>query len=260
MSGNLIKLLEERVNLRTLIIAIIFIFTGVSLVYAEPSNQEIDSLLDSLGGTIFTAGLFVIFWDFFGRRALLDEVLEKTRITREIDESGLIHIGDAFNMFDDQFKSYLRSTNSLDIFFRYGQTWRNYYRSELEYLSKKQDAKIRVILPNPENDALLKEIASRMNNKEAENVREKILATTNFFRGLVSNKMDQESVLIYYCNQSPLFSYYVFDNKTVYSLYSHAKEKKRVPTFVCDANGFLYSFIKDDFKTILKDDTTIKVE
>ena len=99
----MIDILEERVNLRIFFISTGFMIIGIILLSIDSSNDVTVLIKNSLGASIFTAGLFVIVWDLLGRRALIDEVLAKTNLSKDIFDSGTTDIVNSFTTINQKF-------------------------------------------------------------------------------------------------------------------------------------------------------------
>lgn len=256
MSEN-IKLFSERVNLRTVIIAIGVALFGLLLLYLSADNsiwtdREIwQTVIRDLGGLLLVTVALTLSWEIMGKRAFMDEVLAKAQISKEIKYAGIIRISDSFH-HDIEWKSYLRSVNKLDIFFAYGQTWRNTYYQELRDVASREDARIRVVLPDPDDELTIIELSRRF-NYTTETLIELIKEAKEFFRRLRPVGGKGAQIYVWYLPAAPTFSFYRIDKKAILALYTHRKERAPVPTFVCEMGGTLYDYIRKEFDAMISD-------
>jgi hypothetical protein len=57
---------------------------------------------------------------------------------------------------------------------------------------------------------------------------------------------------IWYLYIAPVFSYYIFDDIVVLSLYKHRRERIQIPAFVFEKGGTIYNFISHEHEAIIK--------
>lgn len=62
---------------------------------------------------------------------------------------------------DIDWTSLFNKVNKLDIFFAYGQIWRKTYLQELREVAARKNARIRLVLPDPEDEQTISELARR---------------------------------------------------------------------------------------------------
>ena len=51
--------------------------------------------------------------------------------------------------------------SEIDVFFTYARTWRNSNSNLLDQFIKRNGCRLRVVLPNPDNDVILQELSNR---------------------------------------------------------------------------------------------------
>ena len=255
MSDN-IKLLSERVNIRTVVIALVTAVFGVLLLYFSANNSlwvgyEIwQIVIRDLGGFLLVTVALTLFWEIMGKRAFMDEILAKAQISNEIKYAGITKVCDSIR--DIEWKSYLKNVKELDIFFPYGRTWRNTYLQELKEVASRVDARIRVVLPDPDDELTINELSRRF-KYTPEKLKELIIEVDSYFRMLLPLNKKGADINIWYLPAAPTFSTYRIDQKTVLVLYTHRKERVPVPTFVCEMGGSLDNFIRKEFETMISD-------
>jgi hypothetical protein len=195
-----------------------------------------------------------LLWELFGKRAFVDEVLAKAQISRAITFAGIIKITDSFH-YDIDWKALFQSVNKLDIFFAYGRTWRHTHIQELQELAKREGARVRVVLPDPEDEHTVFELARRF-GYSSEELRKLIEEATEDFRCLRSWGIEGKGarIEIWYLPATPQFSFYRFDRIAILALYPHRRERAPVPTIVCEMGGTLYDFICKEFEAMIRPD------
>lgn len=254
---NHITILRERVNLRTLLIALGVAGLGIGLLYISShkewwKNYEAwQTVIRDIGGLMLVTVAITVLWSLWGKRAFLDEILAKTQLSKEITFAGISKITD-FYLQDIDWKSLFHTVNKLDIFFAYGQVWRKTYLQELREVAARKGARIRVVLPDPEDKQAISELARRF-CYTIEDIIKLIKDAESDFRRLRSSAGNNAAQIdIWFLPAVPLFSFYRFDNLIIFSLYSHRRERVPVPTFVCELGGTLYSYIRDEFEAMIR--------
>lgn len=257
-----LRLLAERVNLRIQLLSFFFLVIGLALMSASPSvshagYHKIATLLEESGAALFISGVLSVLWELAGKRAFADEILAKANMSRDLADAGIDIAAYSFKDkridWDELFKSACR----LDIFVAYGHTWRNTQSENIDSLLSDSDAKLRIILPDLENDEVVKSLSVRF-EMEPDNVKQEIGEAIKFF-GRRKEKA-KGTIEIYATSVMPLFTFYRFNSKVVFALYNHRAGQQAVPSFVCDKEGFLFKFFSDEFEGIIGDPRTKSIE
>ena len=198
-------------------------------------------------------GLLSIVWQVFLERTFADEIFAKARMSENIKISGISEINDNFKKIE--WADLLDSARYIDLFFIWAQTWTNTYRDELKSVSKKKDVKIRLILPDPNNEQTLKSLMDRMKLFDSEYIKTKILETKRTYEEIFNENAHLEIWLI---KKPLLFSIYRFDNKIIFALSSHRTDKPSVPTFKF-REGPIYKFLHDEISFLTESEYSTKV-
>jgi hypothetical protein len=247
-----VKLIKERVNLRVLLSAIGIALIGLGFIYASLSWWQYYPIRQALareaGALLLVSGVITILWDLLGKRALLDEVLAKAQLSRDIDEAGVSRITDSFQSEKLDWASYFRATNNLDIFVSYARSWRNTYLEELRRLARKKNARIRVVLPDPEDEQTVLELSRRFDYRPERlvNLIEEAKEEFDRLRSPSDGKVE-----VWYLPVAQTFSFYVFDQIAVMALYTHRRERLPVPTLVCDKGGWMHEYVRKEFDAMV---------
>jgi hypothetical protein len=257
-----IILLKERVDRRIQLLSILIALLGLLMLYVstpvhEAGYKRSGTLLEESGAAIFISGVLAVLWEKAGKRAFADEILAKANMSRDLAEAGIDVITHSFKddriNWDQLFKNACR----LDLFVAYGHSWRNTQSERIDRLLSDAAATIRVILPDPEDDEVVKNLSGRFEMKP-ESVKQEIDETRKFFERRV--KKAKGKVELYFTRITPVFSFYRFNNKVVFALYNHRRGQQLVPSFICDKEGFLFQFFSAEFEGICGDTRTRRVD
>lgn len=98
----------------------------------------------------------------------MDEVLAKAQLSKDIDVAGIDRVMDTFQSRNLDWTPYFDKADTLDIFFAYGRTWRNTHLEDLKLLAGKKGARIRIVLPDPDDEHTMRDLTRRFNYTEKE--------------------------------------------------------------------------------------------
>ena len=246
-TGN-VGLLKERVNFLVLLAAIGVAFIGLGFILASilwlQDYPVWQALSREAGALLLVSGVITLLWDLLGKRALLDEVLAKAQLSRDIDEAGVSRITDSFQSEKLDWASYFRAGNNLDLFVSYARSWRNTHLEELRRLARKKNARIRVVLPDPEDEQTVLELSRRYDYAPDRLVSLIEEAKVEFDR---LRSPSGASVEVWFLPVAQTFSFYIFDQIAIIALYTHRRERLPVPTLVCDKGGWLHEYLRKEF-------------
>jgi hypothetical protein len=250
-----VRLLIERVNLRTLLLSLVAFVVGVGVMF---SSQSIDAagyhktaaLLREGGAALCISVALAVLWDLAGKRAFADEILAKAGMSRDLADAGIEVVSASFQDERIRWDQLFKNSCKLDMFISYGHTWRNTHLQQLDKLLSDEDAKLRVVLPDPNDQAIVEALAVRFES-DPEKVKQDIEQATAFFKQ--RKERAKGTVEIYHTRIEPLFSFYRFNHKAVFALYNHRLGRIPVPVFVCDADGFLFDYLTEEFEGIRGD-------
>jgi hypothetical protein len=255
LSNNLVdnvKLLKERANLRVLLAATGLAIIGLGLILASilwlQDYPVWQALSREAGALLLVSGVIALLWDLLGKRALLDEVLAKAQLSRDIDEAGVSRITGTFQSAKLDWSSYFRTVNNLDIFVSYARSWRNNHLEELKRVAGKKNACIRVILPDPEHKQTVLELSRRFDYDPGHlvNLIEEAKVEFDRLRSPSGGKVE-----VWFLPIAQTFSFYIFDHVAVIALYTHRRERLPVPTLVCDKGGWLHEYVRKEFDAMV---------
>jgi hypothetical protein len=241
-------------NLKYWIVVFVAVLAGIGLLYISgikwfKAHATLGTLSNQLGGLLIASVALATIWDLVGRRALLQEVLDIVRLKDDIVISGLDSAGTDYNRAVD-WDSHLSKATHLDIFAAWATTWRNTHQGKLAELAARSGARIRVCLPNPEDDTCVQILAARF-NRTPQDVRTKLNEAIDDYRRL-DNNSHSGRVEIYTSSVYRAFSAYRIDDVFVVTLYHHKDSRSAsVPALSCRKGGTLFAFFEDDLEGVL---------
>ena len=250
--------LKERTNLRTILVAVFLLLIGIILLVLSESAEWISktgwikAVVSNLGGLLVATVSITLLWELFSKRAFVDELLQHAGLAEDIRSLGLIGLS-VNPLRGPNFSKLIRTTSRLDIFVCYANTWRASYEEDLKILAKKNGAKIRLIVPNPDNSKVMSELAHRFNVADHNLMRDKINLAINEFKSIFSTGgISPPDFSVWVHGETPLTSFYRFDNIAVVTLYKHAKGRGNVPTFVAERGGTLFTYVEAEVDAMLR--------
>ena len=184
--------------------------------------------------------------------ATSEDILTKITISSSIDDAGLLGvIMQPRNIIWDEL---FEKVNEVDVFFTYARTWRNTNNNLLDQLVRRKGCRLRVVLPNPENDVILQELSNRF-TKSPEEFRNLINEATKDYLKLreVAEKYGAK-VELWHASVTPMFTIYRFDKTVILALGSYKDTKGDVPHFICQPEGALYKYAIGEFETLIGED------
>lgn len=248
--------LRERTTLRVVLVALALVVVGFFLLFLAYQgtllgNQPIlEGLANSLGDLLIASVAVSMVWELAGKRAFVDELLSRVRLSSEVQNAGLTGITVDFNKGID-WTLLFANVRKLDIFFAYAHSWRSNNHSDLLAVARRRGARVRVVLPDPDDESIVSDLARRFNS-EPSKIRENILEAEADFRQMrPSTGQRCASISLWYLQASPQLTLYRFDNVAIIALYKQRHELVDVPTFICEQGGTLYEFAWRDFAAMV---------
>jgi hypothetical protein len=254
-----LKSIRQSTSLKYWLVAVVLFFVGILLLlWSNDPDQwtksgSLQVLIQQFGSFLIVSVALSVLWEAVGKRALLDEVLAKAQISKELHFAKILQVSSSFHQNID-WESLLSSVHKLDLLFAYARSWRNTHIEELRRLVSSESTRIRVVLPDIEDEPTIRELAKRFNYEPAD-VRKLVGEAITEFTSLkeLATRSDKgASVEIWLLPQAPVFTYYRFDNKAVFALYSHRRERAPVPTFVIEEGGPLFEYFYQEYKKMVE--------
>lgn len=254
----MIKQLKEITNLRTYVASVFVFVLGVVLLalserFGFPDGYLwVKSLMSNIGALLIASVSIAMLWELFSKRSFLDELLAKTGLADDIRTVGVTGI--SLNPVQGpNFSKLIRSCERLDMFVCYANTWRATFEEDLKFLASKKGSRIRLIVPDPDNEEIMKDLAKRFNANDSATMQGRVRQAINEYKDLfasVGNDKLDFSVWIH--DETPVTSFYRFDRCAVVTLYKHAKGRGNAPTVMAERGGSLYNYIESEIDSMIK--------
>jgi len=262
------QLFRERVTLRVLVLALGLILTGLivmGLAIGDPWSGRwriAQAVMEECGALLFVTATITLVWELGAKRAFLDEILVKTQAGRDVVLAGLSKITNQF-LDDIEWRRHIQESSKIDICFAYARTWRGAHENHLKEALKKNAARIRIVLPDPENATIVSSLTQRFRFDDKKEVKKRIQECIDFV-GTLSKEAENGggSVELWLLQQSPVFTFYRFDRTGIIALYKHQKGRGNVPTLLFRQGGILYDFMRQEFDAMIdeRDNLARKVD
>src|ERR1043166_8585556 len=145
---------HERLNLWAFSGSVAAILVGLVVLYLSAvlgeNHPRLEVVVREAGALVFVTGLLSIFWELLAKRSLADEIIDKGGISRQVLGSGLLKVTPNFHR-DIDWPVLFKDVHEIDIFFAYGGSWRATHYEELNAFARRNGARLRVVLPDPDN-------------------------------------------------------------------------------------------------------------
>jgi hypothetical protein len=244
-----------RVDLTALRIALILVALGVIVLFAaEEINGHISGALDGtireVGALLVASGVLSVFWELLGRRALTGELLDAAKLSADVTNAGLRRI--ASHYLDVEWDDLLDGATHVDLFFAYARTWRGAHATPLRSLAQREGARLRVVVPDLSNGALVAQLAAKFQSSPEDVVRN-IEDAESDMANLHRQSGSRCQVELRRTSEFPVYTYYRFDRSCFVVFYSQAPGRVEVPAFQCEQGGWLSTFFRGQFETLWED-------
>jgi hypothetical protein len=176
-------------------------------------------------------------------------ILARLAFSSSIDDAGLLGI--AMQPRNINWDGLFETANEVDVFFTYARTWRNSNSNLLYQFITRKGGRLRVVLPDPENQVILQELSNRF-AKSPEEFRNLINeATSDYLKMREVGEKSGTKVEIWHVPVTPMFTIYRFDQHLILALGSYKSAKGDVPHFLCDSEGALFKYATGEFETLV---------
>lgn len=257
MVSDYTKILKENLNLKAILLLLLLLVVGIISVEVSTlvMNDILKTLFIAIGSSLFITALITVLWDIIGKRALIKEAMAIAQLSTEFEASGITKIYESFNDIEvSDWNLLFDSVTQLDIFVAYARTWRRTYADRLSEVAKNKDARIRVVLLDPNDNQVMTEVAMRF-GYEPDQLKDYIEEHKSFFKELSDNNPGGARIEVWF-QKTPLnLSFYRFDEVIVLALYTRREHGVAIPTFFCK-DGTLSEFVREEFLSVVKKDGT----
>ena len=219
---------------------------GMVLIRVSESMGTLPSwkpVASNVGGLLIASVALSLIWELKGKRMLVDEIFHAAKVSTEVQTAKLVGVTTHFQE-GVEWSDLLDGAKELDLLVTAGRTWRSSLDASLRALASTPNARINLILPDPEKECVVKELAKRFSMSEPA-VIQMIHESEEYFKSLMNKVSGKKGGLtIWYLSESPTFTFYRVDKTYILATYRHGG-KGDVPTFVCYKGGTVANFIDE---------------
>lgn len=162
---------HEILNLKTMVASLAAILAGLGMLYASAvlgdHHPRWEVVVREAGALVFVTGLLSGFWELLAKRSLANEIIDKVGISRQILAAGLRKVTPNFHR-DIDWPELFKDAHQIDIFFAYGGSWRAAHYEELTAFARRSGARLRIVLPDPDDAGIVAEMAHRFGTTPSE--------------------------------------------------------------------------------------------
>ena len=249
---------RQNTLVRVLVVAGTLLVAGVLALFASAavapetrasqpamlSAERASDVLGELGSLLIGSAALAVLWDLVARRAFLDELLEQIDAVESLAVGGVT--GMTMNFHETiPWQKLIDEAKTVDVMMAWGAGWRAICIPHLGEMMRRSRTRIRVVLPDPEDDALMEALANRFDST-ADQVRTNITQAADDFLALRPDK-HPDRVAVMFTSERLLFACYLIDRTAVISFYTHAPHDRPVAAFSCIAEGDLFEFVRGEF-------------
>jgi hypothetical protein len=237
---------------RTLLFLGAMTVVGIALMVVGERTSDANhplwrALLLAWGGLFVATATVSLFWELWGRRSFSQEVLAAAGVATDAREAGLRALNHEYLQVAD-WPELFHHAREIDLFASWGSTWRQAHEARWQEWSRQGNVRLRVLLPQPGDPALLKHLADRFMKTE-NYVRGKIEETAAFYKGLGENAGDGTTVEVRHLVRAPVWAYYRLGGTIVTTLYpASLVSAPSVPAMVFDGRGSTGQFFTKQFE------------
>jgi len=106
----------EKFLSRHIIVALIIAIVGILFMWLGKD------LIENIGSVLLVSGIYTIIDTMFLKQSLVDLVIQKVALDKEIDDAGLIKLDSTLTNI--KYKEFIENANcNIDIVHNYGRTW-----------------------------------------------------------------------------------------------------------------------------------------
>lgn len=262
---------ENKFSFRHIVVALICAIVGIMCMWLG------NSLISNVGSVLLVSGIYTIIDNMYLKKSLIELVIQKVSLDKEIDDTGLIKVDSILTNinYKEQFEN---AKTNIDIVHNYARTWTTNNFDFIKQTILNNECRLRVVLLNPASpfvpalekhygysEGHLVELINEVSDKwkslyyEVEEKRRKCSKRNN---SSYKNKKCG-TVELYYFNGQPTNSLYRIDNKMIVVNCKSSKEKSVfLPYTIYQNNGEhgLYKVYLEEIETIIKEAKKVEFE
>lgn len=231
-------------TLQVLLIAGAVAVIGLALLtWADGWNLD---LAADFGRLLLVTVALTLLWELHGRRVFADEVLELASVGSDVRAAGLRSVN--MNYLEGvAWPELLMGAPEIDLVVSWANTWRNQHLERLRKVIA-NGGKLRVLLPDPDDEAGVRSLATQFDMSDEDVVKEIRRAAKEY----AQLRSGGGTVEIWFRPAVAPWALYRVGTTAVFTLYRAARERGNVPVVVATQPGSLYTFAVDEIAALLK--------
>ncbi|MBZ0312753.1 hypothetical protein AB2T96_11145 [Clostridium butyricum] len=237
-----------------LIIGFVFVILSQTI-----TNSFWQATCSNCASAIIVAGIFSIISETITKEQLIDTILTRMNLKKEIDETG---IEDVFTDISDvDYRYYFKSAKkNIDIVHVYGRTWTTNNMDEIKDRYLNSNCDIRVVLVSPQSPFI--DGLADFYNITSDELRDRIQEVTNMWKQTYLEKKEkrgrkttQSTLKLYYHKKQPVSSLYRIDDRIINVQNKFcAGRSKKLATIICKNtknNSDIYNDFFEDINDLV---------
>ena len=206
-------------------------------------NDALRILLLTISSTVATVVLANVLWEVIAKENFAKSMLDQVKISENIAKSGIDAVYVDFRDID--WKKEFKNTKSFTAAFVYAYSWRSNNDTAIREFASKNSRrkKMRIIVPDPENNSIMSDLDRRF-NFECGETRKRVEDCIKYYCDL--------GITVYVFEGTLQSSYYLMDQVGIMSVFTHSKGKGAVPALKANKTGNMYKYINDDLNALIK--------
>lgn len=223
-----------------------------------------NSLINNIGAVLLVSGIYTIIDNMYLKKSLIELVVQKVSLDKEIDDTGVIKIDSILTNINYR-ELFEEASSSIDIVHNYARTWTTNNFDFIRKTVMSKECRLRVVLLNPSSPfvpALEKHYGYAEGHLE-ELINEVSDRWKSLYREVEEKKKNHGTcgtVELYYFNGQPTNSIYRADDKIIVVNAKNSKEKSvYLPYTIYQNNGEkgVYNIYLKEVEAIIREATKL---
>lgn len=263
---------DSKFSLKHILIALVFAIIGILCLVGgnylisstEPALSNIGSVLSNIGAVLLVSEIYTIIDNMMLKESLIDMVVQKVNLKKDVDDTGLIKIGS--NLADIPYSELLGNASAnIDIIHNYARTWTTNNLDFIKNSVLNKKCKLRVALLNPDSPFVgaLEKHYGYSEGRLLKLIEEAADTWKKLYREIEERRKQNKQVGIlelYYFNGQPTDSLYRIDDKIIVVTTKNSESKSvYLPFIIYQKNGEngLYSIYLKEINAIINEATSV---
>lgn len=265
---------DSKFSSKHILVALVFAIIGILCIgggnylidNVEPVLSSIGSILSNIGSVLLISGIYTIIDNMILKESLIEMVVQKINLKKDIDETGLIKIGN--NLTDVPYSELLGNASAnIDIIHNYARTWTTNNLDFIKNSVLNKECKLRVVLLNPDSPFVgaLEKHYGYSEGQLLGLIKEAVDTWKGLYQEIEKRREQKKRVGImelYYFNGQPTDSLYRIDDKVIVVATKNSKTKSTyLPFIIYQKNGEngLYAIYLKEIETIINEATKVEI-